>query len=164
FDSIGMLAGVPVMTVIAVAVIAITVWALACTRFGRYSYATGSDPVAGERAGINVRGHTMKIYVLAGLAYGLAAYLNVARFSTTTIGGHAPDALNAITGVALGGVSIFGGSGSAVGAAIGIFVPAVLQNGLVIVRVPPYWQQIAIAVALVGAVYADLVRRRTNHR
>lgn len=161
---IGTLAGIPVLTLIAAAVIAVTAWTLVATRFGRYCYAIGSDSVASERAGIDVSRHVIKVYTLAGVAYGVGAYLNLARFSTTTIGGHASDALNAIAGVALGGVSIFGGVGSPIGSAIGIFIPAVLQNGLVIINLPPYWQQIAIGVALVAAVYADQWRRRSQRR
>lgn len=161
---VGTIAGISVLTWIAAAIVIVAIWTLGNTRFGRYTYATGSDAVASERAGINVSRHVIKIYTLGGLAYGLAAYLNVARFSTTTVGGHAPDALNAIAAVALGGTSLFGGVGSAAGSVLGVFIPSVLSNGLVIASVQPYWQEIAIAVALLGAIYADQLRRRTRRR
>lgn len=161
---VGSVLGLPVLTIIAAVVVALTVWVLRATRFGRYTYATGSDADASERAGIDVRGHTVKVFALAGLCYGLAAYLYVARFATTTVGGHNQDALNTIAAVALGGTSLFGGAGSALGSVIGAFIPTVVQNGLVIVSVQPYWQLIAVAVALLIAVYADQLRRRTQRR
>jgi ribose transport system permease protein len=100
--------------------------------------------------------------MLAGLAYGLTSYLDLARFATTSIGGHNGDALNAIAACALGGTSLFGGIGSALGSLIGVFIPAVLQNGLIIAEVRPFWQQIAVGIALLGAVYADRLRRRAQ--
>jgi ribose transport system permease protein len=156
------LAGVPVVALIAGVVFIAAAWTLRRTRFGRYTYAIGSDAVAAERAGIDVRRHLVKVYALAGVAYGLVAYLSLARFSTTSLGGHNGDALNAIAAVALGGTSLFGGVGTALGSLIGVFIPAVLQNGLVIASVQPYWQQIAVGVALLAALYADQVRRRSH--
>jgi ribose transport system permease protein len=161
---VGTVLGLPIIAVIAAVVVAVTVWVLRATRFGRHTYAVGSDVVAAERAGIPVRRHTATIFAVAGACYGLAAFLYVARFGTTTVGGHNQDALNAIAAVALGGTSLFGGTGSALGSVVGVFIPAVLQNGLVIVSVQPYWQLIAIAAALLVAVYADQTRRRTRRR
>lgn len=152
-------AGVPVPAVVAFAFFLLSAWALGRTRFGRYTFAVGSDAVAAERAGIDVGRHVIKVYALAGLAYGLAAYLGLARFSTTQVGGHSTDALDAIAAVALGGTSLFGGVGTVLGTMIGVFIPAVLENGLVIASVQPFWQQIAVGLALLAAVYADQVRR-----
>lgn len=137
---------------------------LRLTRFGRYTYAIGSDRSAAERAGINVRSHIAQTYMAAGAAYGLAAYMGVAEFSTTSVDGHANDALNAIAAVAIGGASLYGGVGTAIGSLIGVFIPAVLANGLVITRVQPFWQQIAVGFALLVAVYADQLRRRARAR
>lgn len=156
---IGTLGPIPVLTVIAAVVVGASVFVLRRTRFGRYTYAVGSDPLAAARAGIDVGRHITKVYAIAGTAYGLAAFLNLARFSATNIGGHGADALNAITVVALGGVSLFGGIGSALGSVIGVFIPAVLRNGLVILAVQPYWQQIAVGVALLVAIGFDQRRR-----
>lgn len=156
---VGDVMGVPVLVLVAAAVVVVTAWSLRCTRFGRHTYAIGSDPVASERAGIDVGRHVRRVYLFAGAAYGLVAWLNLARFSASTIGGHANDALNAITAVALGGASLFGGVGSALGTLIGVFIPAVLRNGLVIVAVQPFWQQIAVGLALALAVAIDQRRR-----
>lgn len=161
---VGSVIGLPVVFVIAAAFVVLAAWTLRGTRFGRHTFAVGSDAVASERAGIDVTRHTITVFTMAGGYYGIAGFLSLARFSTTTVSGHDQDALNAIASVALGGTSLFGGLGSAVGSALGVFIPTVLQNGLVIVSVQPYWQMIAVAVALLLAVYADRLRRRTRRR
>ena len=79
--------------------------------------------------------------------------MNVARFSTTTIGGHDTDSLQAIAAVVIGSTSLFGGIGTVLGSVFGVFIPAVLQNGFVIVGVQPFWRQVAIGAVLIGAVY-----------
>ncbi len=123
---------------------------LAYTRFGRYTYAIGSNPEAGRRAGINVDRHLIKVYALAGLLSGVAGIMSLAFFGTTTIAGHPTDNLTVITGVVLGGASLFGGRGSMLGTFIGVFIPEVLHTGLIIIDVNQYWQYVAIGVVLVG--------------
>jgi ribose transport system permease protein len=135
---------------------------LAQTRFGRYTLAIGSNPEAARRSGINVDRHLMKVYTLAGVLAGLAGFLSLARFGTTTIGGHSTDNLQSITAVVIGGTSLFGGIGSVLGTVFGVFIPAVLQNGFVITGVQPFWQQIAVGAVLVAAVYLDQLRRSRN--
>jgi len=132
---------------------------LAKTTFGRYTYAIGSNMEAARRVGVNVELHLVKVYAFAGLVAGLAGYLSLARFATTTIGGHATDNFQAITAVVLGGTSLFGGIGTIAGTVIGAFIPTVLNNGLVIVGVVPFWQQVAVGAILVTAVYFDQWRR-----
>ena len=102
------------------------------TRFGRHTYVIGSNDEAARRAGINVNRHLVKLYAISGGLAGLAGMMSLVRFSTTTIGGHSQDALTVITGVILGGTSLYGGYGVVLGTVIGIFIPTVLQNGLVV--------------------------------
>ena len=90
--------------------------------------------------------------------------MSLVRFSTTTIGGHSQDALTVITGVILGGTSLYGGYGVILGTVIGIFIPTVLQNGLVVEDVQPFWQNVAIGFILIGAVYLDQLKRRARDR
>jgi ribose transport system permease protein len=132
---------------------------LAQTRFGRYTYAIGSNEEAARRAGVNVDRHLIKIYALAGTLSGLAGFMSLARFSTTTIGGHTTDNLNAIAAVVIGGTSLFGGIGTILGTVFGVFIPAVLQNGFVIIGVQTFWQQVAVGAVLIAAVYFDQLRR-----
>ena len=84
---------------------------------------------------------------------GSRGFLSLAYFSTTSVGGHSTDNLQAITAVALGGTSLFGGVATIIGTVIGVWIPAVLQNGFIIVGVNPYWQMIAVGVVLVFAVW-----------
>jgi ribose transport system permease protein len=137
---------------------------LAFTRFGRYTYAIGSNPEAARRAGINVDRHLIKVYALSGLLAGLAGILNLAYFSTTTISGHPLDNLVVITAVVIGGASLFGGRGSMLGTFIGVFIPELLATGLIIAGVNQYWQYILTGLVLGLAVYLDQIRRQLRER
>jgi ribose transport system permease protein len=155
---------IPWIVVIAFAVALVFGVILAATRFGRYTYAVGSNQEGARRAGIAVDRHLIKVYALAGTLSGLAGFMSLARFSTTTIGGHDTDNLQAIAAVVIGGTSLFGGIGTMLGSVFGVFIPAVLQNGFVILGVQPFWQQIAVGAVLIGAVYLDQLRRRSQHQ
>jgi ribose transport system permease protein len=137
---------------------------LAYTRFGRYTYAIGSNPEAARRVGINVDRHLIKVYALSGLMAGLAGILDLGYFSTTTISGHPLDNLTVITAVVIGGASLFGGRGSMLGTFIGVFIPELLATGLIIVGVNQYWQYILTGLVLGAAVYLDQIRRRLRDR
>jgi ribose transport system permease protein len=150
---------IPWLVVIAAVVCLIFGVILAQTRFGRYTYATGANAEGVRRAGINVDAHLIKVYALMGTLAGLAGYVSLARFGTTTIGGHTTDNLNTIAAVVIGGTSLFGGVGTILGTVFGVFIPAVLQNGFVIVGVQPFWQQVAVGIVLIAAVYLDQLRR-----
>jgi ribose transport system permease protein len=150
---------IPYLVIISLAVALVFGIILAQTRFGRYTYAIGSNEEAVRRAGVNVDGHLMKVYALAGTLAGLAGFMSLARFGTTTIGGHATDNLDAIAGVVIGGTSLFGGIGTILGTVFGVFIPAVLENGFVIVGVEAFWQQVAVGAVLIVAVYLDQLRR-----
>jgi ribose transport system permease protein len=155
---------VPWLVVIAAVVAIVFGLILALTRFGRHTYAIGSNDEAARRAGINVDRHLIAVYGLSGALAGLAGFMSLARFATTTLGGHATDNLQAIAAVVLGGTSLFGGIGTILGTVVGVFIPAVLQNGFVIVGVEPFWRDVAVGAVLILAVYLDQLRRRTQYR
>ncbi len=155
---------VPWLVVVAVATTVLFGLILAYTRFGRYTYAVGSNAEAVRRAGVRVDRHLIKVYALAGLMAGVAGVMSLAFFHTTTIAGHGYDNLNVITAVVMGGTSLFGGRGTVVGTVIGVFIPAVLNSGLVILGVQTYWQSVAVGAVLVAAVYVDQLRRRSRER
>jgi ribose transport system permease protein len=129
------------------------------TRFGRHTCAIGSNEQSAVRAAIDVKRHVAYVYALSGLLAGLAGYVSLARFSTTTINGHQTDMLQAILAVVIGGTSLAGGVGRVLGTVVGVCIPAVLQDGLVIMGIQPFWQQISLGVALVAVVYVDQRRR-----
>jgi ribose transport system permease protein len=162
-DSIGFgrLAGaLPYPVVIAVCVAIVGGFVLTFTRFGRYTLVIGSNVEAARRAGIAVTHHTLKLYALSGLLAGLAGFVSLARFSSTTITGHQTDNLLAIVAVVIGGTSLFGGIATMTGTAIGVFIPSVFNNGFVILGLPPYWQQVATGAVLILVVYVDQLRRK----
>lgn len=161
---IGRVAGVPYLVLIAGGVAIVFGLILWITRFGRWTYGIGSNAEAARRAGINVDRHLIKVYALAGLLAGLAGWLNLARFSTTTVGGHATDNLNAIAAVVIGGTSLFGGVGAIAGTVVGVFIPAVLSNGFNVIGVQPFWQDVAVGAVLILAVYLDQLRRRAKQQ
>ena len=113
-----------------------------------------SSEEAARRVGLKVERHLLKVYTVGGLASGLGGFLSLAYFSTTSVAGHSTDNLQAITAVALGGTSLFGGVATIIGTLIGVWIPAVLQNGFIIVGVQPYWQMVAVGVVLILAIYA----------
>ncbi|MEU9823233.1 ABC transporter permease [Pseudonocardia alni] len=149
----------PVLVVIAAVVVVLGAFVLHRTRFGKYTYAVGSNAEGARRAGIAVNAHLVKVYMLCGGLAGLAGILSVAFFQTTTIAGQTNTALNVIAGVVIGGTSLFGGVGTVVGTVIGLCIPAVLQSGFVIIGVQPYWQQVVVGAVLVAAVIIDQRRR-----
>jgi ribose transport system permease protein len=155
---------VPHMVALAAVVTLAGAWLLHTTRFGRRTFAVGSNAEAARRVGIPVRGHLVRVYTGVGLLSGLAGFMSLAYFGTTTISGHSTDNLNAIAAVVLGGTSLFGGVGSVFGTVIGVFIPAVLTKGFVIVGVQQFWQPVAISAVLVAAVWFDQVRRRSRDR
>jgi ribose transport system permease protein len=161
---IGRVAGVPYLVIIAGGVAIVFGLILAITRFGRWTYGIGSNAEAARRSGINVDMHLIKVYALAGVLAGLAGWLNLARFSTTTLGGHATDNLNAIAAVVIGGTSLFGGVGAIAGTVVGVFIPAVLSNGFNVIGVQPFWQDVAVGAVLIIAVYLDQLRRRAKQQ
>ena len=155
---------IPYLVLIAAAVALVFGVILAATRFGRYTYAIGSNEEAVRRAGVNVDAHLIKVYAIGGTLAGLAGFMSLARFGTTTIGGHSTDNLDAIAAVVIGGTSLFGGIGTIVGTVVGVFIPAVLRNGFIIVGVQPFWQQVAVGAVLIVAVYLDQLRRARYRR
>ncbi len=151
--------GIPALPFVALIVVIIGGITLHRTKFGRYTYAIGSNAEAAKRVGVKVDRHLIKVYFLTGALSGLGAVLYLAQFGTTTIAGQTLTNLNVIAAVVIGGTSVFGGEGSMFGTMVGLFIPAVLQSGFVIIGVSPYWQGFAVGVVLIGAVYIDQTRR-----
>lgn len=155
---------IPTISVIALVVIVVGGIALRFSRFGLYTLAVGSSEIAARRVGVKVDAQLIKIYALSGGLAGLAGILSLSQFSTTAIAGQSQTNLNVIAAVVIGGTSLFGGVGTIAGTVVGLFIPAVLQNGFVITGVQPFWQQVAVGAVLITAVYVDQVRRSAAMR
>jgi ribose transport system permease protein len=159
---VGRFLGLPWLVIVALVVALIAGLVLACTRYGRRTYAIGSNAEAARRAGVNVDRHLIGVYGLAGLLAGLAGIMSYAEFGSTTLSGHGTDNLSVIAAVVIGGTSLFGGVGTMFGTLVGTMIPAVLANGLVIVGLNSFWRDFAVGVVLVIAVYLDQLRRRSR--
>ncbi|MFZ5710065.1 MAG: ABC transporter permease [Pseudomonadota bacterium] len=152
--------GVPTPAYILVIVAVVSHFVLAHTRFGHHTLALGDNETAARATGINVRRLRLQLYTLSGFMAGTAGLVFTARVNTgdPTAGLNAE--LAAITAAIIGGTNLFGGRGSILGTMIGALIMGVLQNGLNLMAVQSYWQQMAIGTVLVAAVWLDQIRAR----
>ena len=155
---------IPTISVIALLFVVVFGVILHKTRFGLHTYAVGSNEESARRVGVKVDRQLITIYALSGGLAGVAGILSLAQYSTTAIAGQSNTNLNVIAAVVIGGTSLFGGLGTIFGTVVGLFIPATLQNGFVIVGVQPFWQQVAVGFVLVVAVYIDQRRRAAASR
>ncbi|XAS71890.1 ABC transporter permease [Micrococcaceae bacterium Sec5.1] len=130
------------------------------TLLGRYTFSIGSNEEATALSGINVRNWKLWIYTAAGAFTGLAGVIIAARLNSAQPGQGMGYELQAIAAVVIGGTSLAGGKGSIVGTVIGALIMSVLTNGLRIISVPQEWQNVAIGVVILVAVYLDMLRRK----
>jgi len=150
----------PIPTVIAVIAFVLAHVVLTRTRFGRYVYAMGSNEEAAVLSGINVANYKMLVYVASGLFAGLAGVILTARVISgqPTLG--EVQELYSIAAVVIGGGRISGGVGGIGTTLMGVLVLGILGNGLNLVQVSSYIQNIVIGAIIVGAVWIDLARER----
>lgn len=139
------------------------IW-LRYTAFGRRTYATGSNPAGARRSGIAVDKHIVLLFVLMGALAAVAGLIDLGRFSTTSIAGHNIDNLTVISAVVIGGTSLSGGRGTMLGTLGGTLIPVVLQVGLLVMGIDPFWQTFAIGLVLIVAVAMDTSQRRQEAR
>ena len=156
------LAGIPIPMLMALGVAGALWLMVRTTRYGIHTLALGSSRAAAERAGLRVRGQIVSLAMLCGMLAGLAGFIDISRFGSTAVSGHSQDALAAATAVLIGGTALEGGRVSIGGTICGAVFAIVLQGGLVVVGVKPFWQLIAVGAVLLTAVSID--RMRTKHR
>jgi ABC-type xylose transport system permease subunit len=130
------------------------------TRFGRHLYAMGGNPVAARYAGIRTRRHTFTIFAIMGVLYGIAGLILVARLGSAPPNAATGLELNVIAAAVIGGTSLLGGVGTVAGAIMGALLMESLNNGMSLMNLPSYWQQIAVGFVLLIAVYLDVRSRR----
>jgi ribose transport system permease protein len=156
----GDIAGFPVVVLLTVLALLVLHYLLSQTRFGQYTYAIGGNRAAAVRAGINVGGVTIRLYVLSAICAGVGGILYTGRFSAGAAQAGEPLLLDSIAAVVIGGASLFGGSGTIVGTLIGALIVAVIQYGLVFINVEPFWQFVAVGVVIIISVLVDQSQRR----
>ena len=148
--------GLPVQVIFLIIAIAVTWWLLKYTRFGRSVFAIGGNRESAQRIGYNVRKSEPLIYMyLGGLAgFASVAYVSIMRqVDPNSFVGYE---LMVIAATVIGGVSINGGYGSVMGAMLGVFLMTILQNGLILMRIPTFWQQIVTGLIIIVVVSFDM--------
>ena len=134
------------------------------TRFGRYTFAIGSNEEATRLSGIKVDKWKVAVYTLSGFFIGMSGLFYAAAYTTITPGTGAGQEMNGITGVIIGGTSMSGGSGSMVGTLIGVFIMSVLKTGLSACNLQAPWQTFLTGAVVIGAVLLDIARTNAANR
>ncbi|MCU4749834.1 ABC transporter permease [Streptomyces sp. G-5] len=149
------LAGIPVLALLATAVVlAVAVW-LHSYRSGRELYAIGSEPAAAARAGIPAGRRVRTAFLLSGSLAGFAGVLYAARYGTVDATAGQGLELQVVAAVVVGGVAIFGGSGTVLGAALGALLLTCIGTSLAVLRVDPFWQQAVVGALILAAIGLD---------
>jgi len=156
---------IPVLTIIAAVVLVVVGYYMYTARGGRELYAIGSDPDAAVLYGLNVRHRILAAFVLSGALAGLAGVLYTARYGTVSSGVGLTYELQAVAAVVIGGVAIFGGSGTVWGAAIGAFLLITINRALPSLGIEDFWQRAVVGALILGAIVLDrILASRQEHK
>ena len=147
----------PILTVVALLVVGGVGYYLRTSRGGREMYAIGSDPAAARLYGLPVTRRVMSAFVVCGALAGLAGVFYAARYGTISSGAGRNLELEAVAAAVIGGVAIFGGSGSVWGAAIGAFLLVTIDRALPVLGISDFWQRAVVGALIIGAVVLDRV-------
>jgi fructose transport system permease protein len=147
-------------SLVTLALFAFIWFVLTQTTWGRRVYALGDAPEATRLMGIPVRKQLLMVYVVAGVIYGIAALLLIARTNVGDPNAGQTDNLDAITAVVLGGTSLFGGRGTVIGTLIGALIIGVVRNGLVLMGVASTYQILITGILVIVAVSVDQIARK----
>jgi fructose transport system permease protein len=147
-------------SLVTLALFAFVWFVLTQTMWGRRVYALGDNPEATRLMGVPVRKQLLMVYVVAGVIYGIAALLLIARTNVGDPNAGQTDNLDAITAVVLGGTSLFGGRGTIIGTLIGALIIGVVRNGLVLMGVASTYQILITGILVIVAVSVDQIARK----
>ncbi|PKL27982.1 MAG: ribose ABC transporter permease [Spirochaetae bacterium HGW-Spirochaetae-2] len=158
----GYFLGIPIPVIIFIATVALAWFILNHTRLGRYTYAIGGNEETVKLSGINVNFYKTMVYVIVGIASSLSALILTSRLnSAEAIAGQGYE-LDVIAAVVIGGTSLSGGRGSIIGTLIGALLIGVINNGMNLLGISPYFQQVVKGALIIGAVILDRLRDETN--
>jgi fructose transport system permease protein len=146
--------------ILMLALYGVTWFALRETAAGRHVYAVGNNPEAARLTGIAIDRVLLGVYVVAGIFYGIAALLSVARTGVGDPNAGQTENLDAITAVVLGGTSLFGGRGAVLGSLLGALIVGVFRNGLTLMGVSSVYQILITGMLVILAVGTDQLSRR----
>lgn len=160
FLGAGRIIGVPVPTIIMVIVFVLSHIVLIKTRFGRYVYAVGGNSEAARLAGIKTNRIRISVYIISGVLSALAGILLASRINSGQPNAGLMYELDVIAAVVVGGTSLFGGRGTIIGTFLGAMLIAVLRNGLNLLDVGSYVQQVIVGIVILLAVLLDQLRKK----
>jgi rhamnose transport system permease protein len=149
--------GVPILALIALVVVLLVGSYLHWYRGGRELYAIGSEPTAARLSGIHVGRRVFAAFVTSGALAGLAGVLYAARFGTIDAAAGTGIELQVVAAAVVGGVAIFGGSGSVYGAALGALLLTTIGSSLSVLRINPFWQQAVVGALILAAIGLDRI-------
>jgi inositol transport system permease protein len=158
----GTVLGIPVLILIFIVVFALCSIILSKTILGRYIYAVGGNEQAARASGINIDRVKLSVYSISGLLAGLAGILLASRITTGQPNAGAGFELDAIAAVVIGGTSTTGGRGSMTGTLVGVLLIGVINNGLDLLNVTSYYQQVVMGIIIIGAVVLDSLNQKSN--
>jgi ribose/xylose/arabinose/galactoside ABC-type transport system permease subunit len=156
----GFVGPVPVPVLIFAFFVVVGYFVLRFTTYGRSIYAVGGNPEAARLSGLNTTGLIMSVYVITGFLAGLCGFLLTSRLGAAEVVAAQGYELIVIAAVVIGGTSLFGGEGSILGTLVGTLLIGVLNSGLAINNVNPYYQPIIIGLIVVFSVYLDQLAKR----
>ena len=130
-------------------------WVLANTKLGRYTYSIGSNDTATRLAGVNTKKFRLYPYIISGVLAGLGGILMASRFGAVDPNYGTDYEMNTLAAVVVGGCAMTGGKGTIIGTAVGVILMGVLNNGLDISGISPYWQGVAVGIVLIVALLFD---------
>ncbi|PIJ62948.1 hypothetical protein V513_03190 [Mesotoga sp. H07.pep.5.3] len=160
FFGIGYLWFIPMPVVIASVVVIVAQYSLSQTRFGRYVYAIGGNSEAARLAGVKVTLMIVITYMIAGITYAVGGTILTARLNSAQPIAGVGYELDAIAAAVIGGTSLSGGVGTIWGTVLGALIMGVLRNGLNLLNISSYIQQVLIGTVIVGAVLIDRMRNK----
>ncbi|UWP58318.1 ABC transporter permease [Ruminococcus gauvreauii] len=152
--------GIPTLIIIFVIIVAVTFVALNRGCYGRHVYAVGSNEEAARLSGIRTARIKVSTYLIAGMLAGLAGVLLTARLSGAETNAADGWSLDAVSAVIIGGTSLRGGRGGIMNTMLGVFIIAVLNNGMVLMGIPTHYNQLVKGLLMLGAVLLDVSNRK----
>lgn len=156
--------GLSKLTWIGLFVIALALFVQQFTRFGRYSYAIGGSEEITKLSGINVRRYRALAFALAGAMFGLAGAMFTARTGVGAVGAGEGQLFLTIAAVVIGGTLLTGGRGGVLHSFVGVLIMISIANGMILVGVNPFWQQLVQGLVVLVAVITTMYRQRRRLR
>lgn len=160
----GTVLSIPLLFLLALVVLAAVGYFLHTSRAGREMYAIGSDPDAAQLYGLPIRRRLIGAFVLSGALAGVAGVVFAARYGSVSSSAGTGIELQAVGAVVIGGVAIFGGSGTVWGAAIGAVLLVTINRALPILGIQDFWQQAVVGALIIGAIVLDRVLSARRER